>query len=46
MKSSPLHKGIGKYTKKAKGKRGFKMKSPLKAGQTGGQIVRRERHML
>tara|TARA_B100001094_G_scaffold314864_1_gene354186 strand:- start:897 stop:1121 length:225 start_codon:yes stop_codon:yes gene_type:complete len=27
MKSSPLHKGIGKYTKKAKGKRGFNMKN-------------------
>tara|TARA_R100001082_G_C4251458_1_gene111638 strand:+ start:249 stop:536 length:288 start_codon:yes stop_codon:yes gene_type:complete len=29
-KSSPLYKGIGKYKKKAKGKRGFKMKSPLR----------------
>ena len=27
---SPLYKGIGKYTKKAKGQRGFKMESPLK----------------
>ena len=27
MKSSPLYKGIGKYTKKAKGKRGFNMKN-------------------
>ena len=27
---SPLYKGIGKYKKKAKGKRGFKMTSPLK----------------
>ena len=29
-KSSPLYKGIGKYKKKAKGKRGFKMKSPFR----------------
>ena len=27
MKSSPLNKGIGKYTKKAEGKRGFNMKN-------------------
>tara|TARA_R100000808_G_C2022543_1_gene70046 strand:+ start:210 stop:482 length:273 start_codon:yes stop_codon:yes gene_type:complete len=29
-KSSPLYKGIGKYKRKPKGKRGFKMKSPLR----------------
>ena len=27
---SPLYKGIGKYAKKAKGQRGFKMTSPLR----------------
>jgi hypothetical protein len=26
---SPIYKGIGKYAKKAKGERGFKMTSPL-----------------
>ena len=30
MKKSPLYKGIGKYAKKTKGDRGFKMKSPIK----------------
>ena len=29
MKKSPLYKGLGKYEKKVKGERGFKMKSPL-----------------
>ena len=29
MKKSPLYKGIGKYAKKTKGNRGFKMQSPF-----------------
>ena len=33
--NSPLYKGIGKYVKKAKGQRGFKMTSPLQNKNKG-----------
>jgi hypothetical protein len=35
---SPLYKGIGKYTKKAKGQRGFKMTSPLQKNEATRSI--------
>tara|TARA_R100001594_G_scaffold131394_1_gene171011 strand:- start:790 stop:1023 length:234 start_codon:yes stop_codon:yes gene_type:complete len=36
---SPLYKGIGKYKKKAKGKRGYTMKSPYKMFGALGSLM-------
>ena len=41
-KSSPLYKGIGKYKKKAKGSRGFKMKSPLRNNEGVKTVIEKK----